>query len=118
MSAFDEVVYGAKKVFDAAAVKTNELYEASRIQIEKSQLNCRLRDEYEKLGKLCYKMSETGEDMTGQMKINITKIKGLLKDIELANENLNSKTRSRTCESCGFVVNSKYEFCPKCGKKL
>ena len=118
MSAFDEFVNGAKKAFDYASVKTNEVVEATKVQIEKSQLSCKLRDEYEKLGRTCYKMSETGEDLTGQMKLHISKIKELIESIKQATENSASKSKLKTCENCNFVVSPNYQFCPKCGAKL
>lgn len=118
MSTFDEVVNGAKKMFDAAAVKTNELYESSRIHIEKSQLNCKLKEEYEKLGKTCYNMSETGEDMTIAMKNSINKINQLKKEIQLKNDDLNNVNNTVTCSACGASINAKCDYCPKCGAKL
>ena len=117
MSAFDEIVYGAKKCFDAASVKTNEFIEASKIQIEKSQLNCMLKEEYIRLGKACYEMSEKDIDQSVKMKVIIKKINSLLQDIELANQNFSSN-KPKICESCGATNTSKAEFCSKCGNKF
>ena len=119
MSAFDEIVYGAKKCFDAASVKTNEIIEASKIQIEKSQLNCKLKEEYVRLGKVCYNMSETNVDQTAKMKLIITRIKQILEDIEVANQNFSSNSnKPHVCENCGTTNANKSDFCSKCGNKL
>ena len=117
MSAFDEIIYGAKKCFDAASVKTNEFFEASKVQIEKSQLNCKLKEEYINLGKIYYDMSETGIDKTEKMKSIIAKIHGYLEDIKLANENF-VKEKFKICENCGEQNSINYEYCSKCGTKL
>ena len=117
MSTFDDLIYGAKKALDVATVKTNELYEASKIQIEKSQLNGKMKEEYLKLGKTCYQMSDTGIDQTEKMKTIITKIHEL--DAELKNLNQNSETsKYKTCSECNSQNSIKSNFCYKCGNKL
>jgi ribosomal protein L40E len=117
MSAFDEFVYGAKKCFDAAAVKTNEFIEASKIQIEKSQLNCELRDEYVKLGKACYDMSESGIDNTAKMQAIIERINSIKEELKLAEENFKSK-KPKICHNCGSKNDYDFKYCSKCGSKL
>lgn len=117
MSAFDEILYGAKKCFDTAAEKTNEFVEASKVRMEKAQLIGEIREEYEHLGKVCYQTSETGVDQTDKMKVIIAKIHALRQELQQADEN--AKTgKVKVCEHCGVSNSYKFEFCSSCGTKL
>lgn len=118
MSTFDEFINGAKKAFDTASEKTSEIFEATKIQVEKSQLNCKLSNEYEKLGKACFKMSETGIDTTEKMKNHISRIKDIHSELDKLGENRTSKSLSKFCPNCNTIFNGKYTFCPICGEKL
>lgn len=117
MSAFDEFVNGAKRCFDYAAEKTEKAIDISKVQIEKSQLVCKLKEEYASLGKLCYAMSETGEDYSENMKAKIINIHNLKEEIAILNGKLN-KPKSKACSNCGNVTENKSEYCPKCGERL
>lgn len=117
MSALDEFINGAKKCLDTATIKTNEFIEASRVQIEKSQLTGQLREEYAKLGRLYYEMSTTGVDKTEKINTVISKINDLLADIQLAKETLSANI-DKVCKNCGASNSSKFEYCSKCGMKL
>lgn len=117
MSAFDEILYGAKKCFDAAAEKTNEFIENSKIQMEKSQLHCEMKDEYVRLGRTCYQMSETGIDQTEKMKTIIAKIKALHDELERVST-AQRTPKETVCEVCGAVNASRNAYCSKCGVKL
>lgn len=117
MSAFDEFVNGAKRCFDYAAEKTEKAIDISKLQIEKSQLVCKLKDEYTDLGKLCYAMSETGEDYSENMKAKIINIHNLKEEIAILNGQLN-KPKNKTCPKCGYSADTKSEYCAKCGEKL
>lgn len=117
MSAFDNFMYGAKRCIDTATVKTNEFIETSRVKIERAQLNNTLREEYTKLGKLCYDMSEKDVKDPEKMSRIIAKINRLKEDIELANDHLSSY-EEKFCEVCGMTNPAKFQYCSKCGNKL
>lgn len=117
MSAFDEFLSGAKRCFDYAAEKTGKAIDISKLQIEKSQLVCKLKEEYTALGKLCYAMSETGEDYSEKMKAKIINIHQLKEEIAILNSQLNS-TRTTTCKGCGYTSETRFDYCPKCGEKM
>lgn len=117
MSAFDDLVYGAKKCFDAAAVKTTEIIECSRVQLEKAQLNGELKEQYTKLGKLCFEMAESGEDKSVPMRHVMDSIREILEDLKLADENVKSN-KPKVCPNCKNENDPEFEFCSRCGTKL
>ena len=117
MSVFDEFLYGAKKCFDAAAEKTSDLFEASKIQLEKSQLTCEIKEEYEKLGKICYHMSESGVDQTEKMKASIVRIHALRDELAQLRENAKSD-RVKVCTECGAENSPHFKYCSSCGSRL
>lgn len=81
MFSFDEFVTGAKKCFDVASEKGTELLEASKLQIRRSELNCKLKDEYARLGKICYEMTKGEGDVSEKMEKCVVKISKILEDI-------------------------------------
>ncbi|MEG0614686.1 MAG: hypothetical protein RR540_02940 [Oscillospiraceae bacterium] len=117
MSTFDNFITKAKKYVDVATVKTNEFVEVSRIEIEKSQLNSKLRELYCKLGRICFNMSKTGNDESEKMSKIINKINEVQADIDLANENLGTK-KYKNCPICNNKNSNLAEFCSNCGEKI
>lgn len=114
MTAFDEFVNGAKKCFDYAAEKTGVAVEASKRQIEKSQLNCKLRDEYAALGKLSFETVENGADNAEKMRRRINNIRALKEQLGFLEE---SAKENHTCSVCGRTIKKGFSYCPECGAK-
>lgn len=115
MTAFDEFVNGAKKCFDVAVEKTGAAVEASKRRIEKSQLSCKLRDEYAALGRLSFETAENGADNAEKMRRCINNIRALKEQIGSLNEE--QPERGNLCPVCGKPVKKGFSYCPECGAK-
>ena len=92
---FDDLVSGAKDVFDKAAAKAGEAIDYSKTQIDRGQLKAKIKEKYCDLGKICYNMHECGDD-----------------DVSV-----NAK-RSKECRFCGTANDAVSAYCTKCGEKL
>ncbi len=114
---FDEIKAGAKDLFDKAAAKANEAIDYSRTQLDRGQLRSKIKEEYCKLGKICYDMHEVGDDRTGEMKQVIGEIKQLKTKLEEADAAVNAK-KTKECKFCGTANDATSEYCTKCGEKL
>ena len=114
---FDEIKSGAKDIFDKAAAKANEAIDYSRTQIDRGQLRAKIKEEYCKLGKICYDMHEVGDDRTGEMKQMIAEIKKLKEKLEEADAAVNAK-KTKECKFCGTANDAASVYCTKCGEKL
>ncbi len=64
---FDNIVSGAKDIFDKAAAKAGDAIDYSKTQIDRGQLKMKIKEKYCELGKICYDMHECGDDKTGEM---------------------------------------------------
>lgn len=114
---FDDLVSGAKDVFDKAAAKAGEAIDYSKTQIDRGQLKAKIKEKYCELGKICYNMHECGDDKTGKMKKLIGEIKELTGKLEEADVSVNAK-RSKECRFCGTANDAVSAYCTKCGEKL
>lgn len=114
---FDEIKSGAKGLLDKAAAKANEAIDYSRTQLDRGQLRSKIKEEYCKLGKICYDMHEVGDDRTGEMKQVIGEIKQLKTKLEEADAAVNAK-KTKECKFCGTANDATSEYCTKCGEKL
>lgn len=95
MFTFDEFVTGAKKCFDAASEKGSELLESGRLQVRRSELNCKLKDEYARLGKMCYAAAGGDSSVNEKMEKHIIKIREILEEISEVEKAANSAKREK-----------------------
>ena len=110
---FDNIVSGAKDLFDKASVKAGEAIDYSKVQIDRSQLRVKLKEKYTELGKAYYAEKMSGANKSNVMDTlvdEITEIKAKLEETE--------PKKSKTCPHCGAVYAKDTAFCGKCGAKL
>lgn len=110
---FDNIVAGAKDLFDKASAKAGEAIDYSKVQIDRSQLRIKLKEKYTELGKAYYAEKMSGSDRSyamGKLVDEITEIKAKLDESE--------PKKGKTCPQCGAVYGNDIAFCGKCGVKL
>ncbi|MBQ8787281.1 MAG: hypothetical protein IJZ61_06580 [Oscillospiraceae bacterium] len=109
----DNIVAGAKDLFDKASAKAGEAIDYSKVQIDRSQLRIKLKEKYAELGKAYYSEKMSGadrSDVMGKLVDEITEIKAKLDE--------NAPKKSKTCPQCGAECAKDIAFCGKCGAKL
>ncbi len=114
----DDFIDGARRYADIAATKTNEFIEISKLKLDKTRLQSKVRENYQKLGKLCFKMSESGTDLTKDMNDIIDIIRSLKEDIAWIDEQLREAKPHKTCQKCGTANPTSCVYCSACGEKL
>ena len=114
---FDNIKAGAKDILDKAAAKANEAIDYSKTQIDRGQLRAKIKEDYCKLGKICYDMHDAGDDRTGEMKQIISEISDLKAKLEEADAAVNAK-KTKECKFCGTANDATSDYCTKCGEKL
>lgn len=110
---FDNIVAGAKDIFDKASAKAGEAIDYSKVQIDRSQLRVKLKEKYTELGKAYYAEKMTGTDrsyLMGKLVDEITEIKAKLDETE--------PKKAKVCPQCGAECAKNISFCGKCGAKL
>lgn len=117
-NAMDDFIDGARRCADVAATKTNELIEVSKLKLDKAKLRSKLREQYQKLGRLCFNEKENGENHSEEMREIIEAIKIYNKDIAWTDEQLRSALPHKVCRACGGKCSVKCTYCSYCGEKL
>ena len=117
MPTMDDFVGGAKKYIDSATEKTNNFIDMSKLKYNISVMKNDAKNEYTKLGKLCYEMSEKGVDEPEKMSKIIARINKINMEIEFANMEL-AKYTEKVCPECGASNDIKFKYCSRCGSKL
>ncbi|MBQ8176315.1 MAG: zinc ribbon domain-containing protein [Oscillospiraceae bacterium] len=109
----DNIVSGAKDLFDKASAKAGEAIDYSKVQIDRSQLRVKLKEKYTELGKAYYAEKMSGADRSaaiGTLVDEITELKAKLEETETK--------KNKTCPKCGAECAKDIAFCGKCGAKL
>ncbi len=75
MNFVDDILDVCSKAVDTAIDKTGEVIDYSKNRLDRSSLKVKIREKYQVLGKLCYDMTESGEDDMGTMKRIIADIR-------------------------------------------
>lgn len=118
MNLFDDVLIMCGKCIDTVVEKTGEVLDYSKAKLDKSSINVKLREKYQVLGKLCYDMSESGDDETGTMKKLIADIRSLKEDLRNIEEESEKAAKFKECRYCNAKNPQTASYCSKCGEKL
>ena len=92
---FDNIVAGAKDIFDKAAEKTGEAIDYSKTQIDRSQMRVKIKEKYGELGKAYYESQMEHADLAET-----------------------DTKKEKVCSGCNAVNSPDSSFCRTCGKKL
>lgn len=110
---FDNIISGAKDIFDKASEKAGEALDYSKTQIDRSQYRVKLKEKYVELGKAYFDAQVEGADTAETMVQLIEEIKELnTKLIET------DAKKNKTCPGCGAENDGTSAFCTVCGGKL
>lgn len=122
MNTFDEFVLMAKDAAGAAARKTGEVVEISKLNLQALRLNGNIRKAYEELGSHYYNSVKYGPAGEEQLRTCVEEIDRLLDEQEKLNAAIDrmgkKETNSLFCASCGFANAPSSAFCAHCGKPL
>lgn len=110
---FDNIISGAKDIFDKASVKAGEAIDYSKTQIDRTQLKVKLKEKYCELGKACYESKTKGTDKT----MAIEKLANEITDINAKLAESEPK-KSKVCPSCHTENSTESAYCRACGGKL
>lgn len=110
---FDNIVAGAKDIFDKAAEKTGEAIDYSKTQIDRSQMRVKIKEKYGELGKAYYESQMENADRNDEICKLVTEIRDLHKKLAETDTK-----KEKVCSGCNAVNSPDSSFCRTCGKKL
>lgn len=110
---FDNIVAGAKGIFDKAAEKTGEAIDYSKTQIDRSQTRVKIKEKYGELGRAYYESQMENADRTDEICKLVTEIRDLHKKLSETDTQ-----KEKVCPKCNAVNTPESCFCTACGEKL
>ena len=118
MTTFEEVLYKAKNIAEAAGKKTSDMLEATRLKMTAAEIEKDIAATLEGLGRLIYDGRKAEEDVTATVDECILKLDELNKKLEEAREAISAFKNLRRCRECGADNQDDAIYCKKCGAKL
>ena len=121
MSTFDEIMLKAKDVAAAAAHKTGEVVEVSKLNLQALRLNNTILKAYEKLGSAYYNSVKFGPAQEDPIRECVEEIDRLLEEQERLNTEIaqvKKHAASVFCTACGFENPASASFCSRCGQPI
>lgn len=118
MGKFDELLYKAKCVANAAGKKTGEMVEISKMKLQVVQFNSDIDKIYKKIGELIYAGSKNSIDVQAEVKVEMAEIDSVLEQIADLNVKISEAQSTVKCDNCGATNSTDSIFCSRCGRSL
>jgi len=108
----------AREVIDVACKKTNEVVITEKQKFDIASIENKRAKDFERLGKLYFKLYKDSDIENGEMKSIINEIKEKNKRILEIKKEISSTKNKRLCPVCGAAIEKHSVFCSSCGVKL
>lgn len=118
MGVFEDVVLKAKSAADMAGKKTGEIVEISKMRLTAAEIQNKINEAYQALGRLVFEASKQGTDCTEQVQTKAEAIDSLYEQLDKANEKIAELRRRKKCPACQYDNPEEANFCLKCGAKI
>ncbi len=118
MTAFEDLLYKAKTVADAAGKKTAELIDVARLKMEAAGLERELAATMEGIGRLVYENRNSEEDVTELVETCMKRADEISEKLEKIRETINTYKKMSRCAKCGTTNSEDSAYCKFCGTKL
>lgn len=115
---FDDFLFKAKDVADAAAKKTGELCELSKYKLESVKINNEIKSLYEELGSAAYTMVKE-EYVNNELILSLAEeIDELMLRLDAVTEKIDEMKKVVRCTACGAKNSPENVYCAHCGARL
>lgn len=120
MSNFDNFMNKARDVAGAAAHKTGEVVELSKLKLQSVKLGNTIQKAYEELGSAYYNSAKFNASTPEQLNACVEKLDQLLKEQDDLNQQIKAagKPHSLFCATCGYENAAGASFCSRCGSPM
>ncbi|MFT9055014.1 MAG: zinc ribbon domain-containing protein [Ethanoligenens sp.] len=118
MGILEDAVITAKGAVDFAGKKTGEIVELSKLRISAAEIEGKIKNLYESLGRSVYNAAKTETDATALVNEKSAQIDTLTADLAAVQEKISVLREEKKCAACGAVNAQDANFCKKCGAQL
>lgn len=117
MSIFDNLTRKVSNTAKAAAKKSTELVEVTKLNISIGAEEEKIEKLYREIGKLVYEKYGAEEGIDEKLKELCNKIRSHLAAINEMREKILELKKVKKCPGCGTELEIDMVFCPRCGEK-
>jgi len=117
MSVFDKFTNKVTDTARAAAKKSGELVEASKLNAAINQENEKVAIQYETIGKLIYERYSNGERLSEDINSKCNEIVDIKTNIQGLKDRVIELKNIKICKNCSHEIEEDVIFCPNCGMK-
>jgi hypothetical protein len=118
MGTFEDVVFKAKSVADAAGKKTVELVEITKLSLAISDAKKKIDKIFCEMGKIIYDAVKDDSDCTDEIKAKALIVDDHIVMLNQLNEKLAHIKCMKKCAACCADNQKVSVYCHKCGAKL
>ncbi len=117
MSVFENITRKVSDTAKAAAKKSGELVEVTKLNMNISAEEDKIRKAYSDIGKIVYNAYSKGAEVGEEYKALCQAIKAYEEVIAETRQKILDLKNLKVCTGCGTDLEQDILFCPKCGAK-
>lgn len=118
MASFEEVLYKAKEMAEAAGKKTADFVEVTRLKMNAAEIEKDIAATFEGLGRLIYDGRKDGQDVSSMVDECILKVDELQARLDEVRNKIYEYQKAVRCEKCGTVNTDDSAYCKRCGARI
>ncbi len=117
MTLFDSFTRKVTDKARAAARKSSELVEATKLKMSISVEEDKIEKLYGEIGKAVYESYCAGKEVSDEVRELCDRIEAHFAAIEDMKKKIMELSRIKKCPACGAEIDLDVAFCPRCGEK-
>lgn len=117
MDFFNKLGKKASETYQVTKEKTVKFSNEVKLKGKISDIKTNINQEYKEIGKLVYEQFTTNTDKKEDIELKCQVIANLNDEISKLEAEILALNETKKCISCGEEIDSKADFCPKCGKE-
>ena len=117
MSVFDNLTKKVTDTAKAAAKKSSELVEVTKLNMSIGAEEDKIEKVYADVGKMAYAAFSRGEQTNDAYKVNFEKLRSYEENINKMKQKILELKCTKICAGCGEELDANIAFCSKCGTK-
>jgi hypothetical protein len=118
MSVFDKFTSKVSDTAKAAARKSGELVEVTKLNAAINQESEKIEKGYKAIGKIIFEKYTNGNKFTDDIKAICDEIDEINSSIQGMRDRVNDLKNIILCKNCGNELEEETIYCPKCGVKV
>lgn len=118
MVTWEDVVFKAKELSEAAANKALDIADVAKLKIELAENEKAIRKTYETIGRLAYLAARAEQEDDDTMAELMTQIDELNEENASLIDQIDRYHYRKTCSACGTANEEAASYCKHCGESL